>query len=61
MRLHLLYEGTLLTAAAAIFVEFLDPISAYFMVGTAMLILGVEILDKLDIIGRVSQVSGVSE
>jgi hypothetical protein len=61
MRLHLLYEGTLLTAAAAIFVEFLDPISAYFMVGMAMLILGVEILDKLDIIGRVSQVSGVSE
>jgi len=61
MKLHILYEGVLLAAAAAIFVEFLDPISAYFMVGMTMLILGVEILDKLDIIGRVSQVSGLSE
>jgi hypothetical protein len=61
MRLHVLYEGVLLAAAAQIFVEFAAPISAYFMVGMAMLILGVEILDKLDIIARVSQVSGASE
>jgi hypothetical protein len=54
MRLHILYEATLLTAAAAIFVEFLDPIAAYFMVGMAMLILGVEILDGLGVLPSIS-------
>jgi len=54
MRLHLLYEATLLTAAAAIFVEFLEPISAYFMVGIAMLILGVEILDGFGVLPSIS-------
>jgi len=60
MKLHILYEGTLLTAAAAIFVEFLDPLFAYFMVGMAMLVLGVEILDKLGIIARISHFLGDS-
>jgi len=44
----------LLTAAAAIFVEFLEPISAYFMVGIAMLILGVEILDGFGVLPSIS-------
>jgi hypothetical protein len=58
MKLHIVYEGVLLAAAAQIFVEFAPPMSAYFMVGIAMLILGVEILDKLGIIARVSHFLG---
>jgi hypothetical protein len=52
MRLQLLYEATLLAAAGAIFVEFLDPLSAYLMVGFTLFVLAYEILDKLGILGK---------
>jgi len=53
MRLQLLYQAVLLTAASEIFVQFADPIAASFMVGMILLILGVEILDGLGIIEKV--------
>jgi len=52
MRLQLLYEATLLAAAAHIFAVYAPPIPAYIMVGMAMSILGVEILDGLGIIEK---------
>jgi len=61
MKLQILYEAVLLAAAAQIFVEFATPISAYFMVGMAIVILWVEILDKLDIIAKVSHFMRTSE
>lgn len=52
MRLHTLYEAVLLAAAAHIFAVFAPPLAAYFMVGIAMFILSVEILDGLGIIEK---------
>jgi len=53
MKLQILYEAVLLTAAAHIFAVYAAPIAAYFMVGMTMLILAVEILDGLGIIEKV--------
>jgi hypothetical protein len=47
MKLQILYEAVLLTAAAHIFAVYATPISAYIMVGITMVILGVEIWDNL--------------
>jgi hypothetical protein len=54
MKLQILYEADLLSAAAHIFAVYAAPIAAYFMVGMALVILVVEILDGLGIIAKVS-------
>ena len=61
MRLQMLYEATLLAAAAHIFAAFAPPIAAYFMVGIAMLILGVEILDGFGVLPSISDVAKSSQ
>jgi hypothetical protein len=61
MRLHLLYEAVLLSAAAHIFAVYAPPIAAYFMVGMAMLILGVEILDGFGVLPSISDVAKRSQ
>jgi len=58
MKLQVLYEAVLLTAAAHIFFVYASPIAAYYMVGMAMVILWVEILDGLGIIAKVSDFVG---
>jgi len=61
VKLHWLYEAVLLAAAALIFIEFARPISAYFMVAMAILILGVEILDGFGVLPSISDFEGGSK
>jgi len=61
MKLQILYEAVLLSAAAHIFAVYAPPIAAYIMVGMALLILVVEILDGLGIIDKVSHFVGTSK
>ena len=50
MMLKLTYEALLLSAAAIIFIQYLDPIPMAFMVGVVMAVLGYELLTTVGII-----------
>jgi len=50
MKLQLTYEAVLLTAAAIIFIEYLDPIPMIFMVGVVSMMFAYEFLTVLGII-----------
>ena len=50
MKLQLTYEAVLVSAAAIIFIEYLDPIPMLFMVGVVLVMFGYELLTILGII-----------